>query len=77
MLRQQESMQVEMAKALQTPLAPFAEMARKNMELWEQMQAATLDALMGRAPAAPNAADSSNAANGQKSTPQTDHKKEK
>ena len=77
MLRQQESMQVEMAKALQTPLAPFAEMARKNMELWEQMQAATRDAFMGRAPAAPNAADSSNAADGPKSTPQTDHKKEK
>jgi polyhydroxyalkanoate synthesis repressor PhaR len=77
MLRQQESMQVEMAKALQTPLAPFAEMARKNMELWEQMQAATRDALMGRTPAASKTTDSSNAADQQKAAPQTDHKKEK
>jgi polyhydroxyalkanoate synthesis repressor PhaR len=49
MLRQQEAMQSEMAKALQTPFAPFAEMARKNMEIWEQMQAATRDAMGGRA----------------------------
>ena len=77
MLRQQESMQVEMTKALQTPLAPFAEMARKNMELWEQMQAATRDALMGRAPAAPKAADSSSTADREKPGPQTDDKKEK
>ncbi len=77
MLRQQESMQVEMAKALQTPLAPFAEMARKNMELWEQMQAATRDALIGRTPAAPKTTDSSNAADRQNPGPPTDHKKEK
>ena len=44
MLRQQASMQSEMAKALQAPLAPLSEMARKNMELWEQMQAVTLNA---------------------------------
>ena len=44
MVRQQEAMQSEMAKALQSPLAPFTEIARKNMELWEQMQAATLNA---------------------------------
>lgn len=44
LLRQQESMQSEMTKALQAPLAPFTELARKNMELWEQMQAATLGA---------------------------------
>jgi polyhydroxyalkanoate synthesis regulator protein len=44
MLRQQEAMQSEMAKALQAPLAPLTELARKNMELWEQMQAATLNA---------------------------------
>lgn len=41
MLRQQEAMQSEMAKALQTPFAPLTELARKNMEVWEQMQAAT------------------------------------
>jgi polyhydroxyalkanoate synthesis repressor PhaR len=77
MLRQQESMQVEMAKALQTPLAPFAEMARKNMELWEQMQAATRDAFMGRTSAATKATDSSNTADRQKPGAATDHKKEK
>jgi polyhydroxyalkanoate synthesis repressor PhaR len=48
MLRQQEAMQSEMAKAMQAPFAPITEMARKNMELWEQMQAATRDALTGR-----------------------------
>ena len=48
MLRQQETMQSEMAKALQTPLAPLTELARKNMEVWEQMQAASRDAFTGR-----------------------------
>jgi polyhydroxyalkanoate synthesis repressor PhaR len=33
-LRQQETMQSEMAKALQAPFAPLADLARKNMELW-------------------------------------------
>jgi polyhydroxyalkanoate synthesis repressor PhaR len=51
MVRQQESMQSEMAKALQAPFAPFTELARKNMELWEQMQTATRDAFTGRRPA--------------------------
>jgi polyhydroxyalkanoate synthesis repressor PhaR len=44
MLRQQEAMQSEMAKALQAPFAPITELARKNMELWEQMQAVTRSA---------------------------------
>ena len=48
MLRQQETMQSEMAKALQTPFAPLTELARKNMELWDQMQAATREAFTGR-----------------------------
>ena len=49
MLRQQETMQAEMTKALQaTPFAPLTELARKNMELWEQMQQATRDAFTGR-----------------------------
>ena len=48
MLRQQEAMQAEMTKALQaTPLAPWAELARTNMQLWEQMQRATRDAFTG------------------------------
>jgi hypothetical protein len=33
-----------MAKALQSPFGPLTELARKNMELWEQMQAATRSA---------------------------------
>ena len=48
-LRQQEAMQSEMAKALQAPFAPFTELARKNFEMWEQMQAATRDAFGVRA----------------------------
>jgi polyhydroxyalkanoate synthesis repressor PhaR len=44
MLRQQEAMQSQMAKALQTPFAPLADLTRKNMEMWEQMQAATRNA---------------------------------
>ena len=47
MLRQQEAMQSEMAKALQTPFAPLAELTRKNVEMWEQMQAATRNAFKG------------------------------
>jgi polyhydroxyalkanoate synthesis repressor PhaR len=57
MLRQQEAVQVEMAKALQTPFAPLTELARKNVEMWDQMQAATREAFMGRAAADPKAAD--------------------
>src|SRR6202453_5460717 len=62
MLRQQEAVQSEMAKALQTPFAPLTELARKNMELWEQMQAATRNAFgastastASSAPSAPTA----------------------
>src|SRR5580700_4355323 len=55
MLRQQEAMQSEMAKALQTPFAPLAEITRKNMEMWEQMQAATRNAFKGESGEAPNA----------------------
>jgi polyhydroxyalkanoate synthesis repressor PhaR len=47
MLRQQQAMQSEMAKALQAPFAPLTEFARKNMEMWEQMQAATRSAFTG------------------------------
>jgi polyhydroxyalkanoate synthesis repressor PhaR len=54
MLRQQETMQLEMTKALQTPFAPLTELARTNMELWEKMQAATRDAFMGNMSAASN-----------------------
>jgi polyhydroxyalkanoate synthesis regulator protein len=53
MLRQQEAMQVEMAKALQTPFAPLTELARKNFEVWQQMQAATREAFGAAAPTHP------------------------
>jgi polyhydroxyalkanoate synthesis repressor PhaR len=44
LLRQQNLMQAEMAKALETPMAPLAEMARQNMEMWARMQASMLSA---------------------------------
>src|SRR5262249_17109561 len=50
LLRQQSVMQAEMAKALETPMAPIAQMARPKMENWAKMQAAMLAAF--RAPPA-------------------------
>ena len=44
LLRQQSVMQTEMAKALETPMAPIAEMARQNMQMWAKMQASMLSA---------------------------------
>lgn len=73
MVRQQESMQSEMAKALQTPFAPLTELARRNLELWEQMQAATRNAFTGQseAPAASQSAGKDEA------VPPKESKKEK
>jgi polyhydroxyalkanoate synthesis repressor PhaR len=45
LLRQQQVMQVEMAKVLETPTAPLAELARQNMELWSKIQGAMLSAI--------------------------------
>jgi polyhydroxyalkanoate synthesis repressor PhaR len=59
MLRQQEAIQSEMAKALQTPFAPLTELARKNFEMWTQMQTATRDAFAKRG-ATPGAGESTN-----------------
>jgi polyhydroxyalkanoate synthesis repressor PhaR len=53
MLRQQETMQSEMLKALQTPFAPLTDLARTNMELWEKMQAAARAAFTAGVPDAP------------------------
>ena len=47
--QQQRVMQTEMAKALETPMAPIAEMARQNMELWSKMQASMLSAFGSQA----------------------------
>ena len=57
MLRQQEAMQLEMAKAFQTPFAPLTELARKSMEAWEQMQAAARDAFGSAAESTSSAAN--------------------
>ena len=43
-MRQQQVVQVEMAKALESPLAPLNEMARQNMEMWTRMQASMMTA---------------------------------
>ncbi len=57
MLRQQEAMQSEMAKALQTPFAPLVELTRKNAEMWQQMQTATRNAFTGGSADAPKPAE--------------------
>ena len=49
LLRQQSVLQSEMAKALETPMAPLAEMARQNMEMWAKMQASMLSAFSPQA----------------------------
>jgi polyhydroxyalkanoate synthesis regulator protein len=54
LLRQQNVMQAEMAKVLETPMAPLAEMTRQNMEMWAKMQASMLSAF-SPAPSAPEA----------------------
>ena len=55
LLRQQNVMQAEMAKVLETPMAPLAEMTRQNMEMWAKMQASMLSAFSPAA--APAGAD--------------------
>ena len=50
MLRQQQLMQTEMAKALGSPLAPLADFARQNFELWAKMQASVLSAVNPKPP---------------------------
>jgi polyhydroxyalkanoate synthesis repressor PhaR len=45
LLRQQQVMQVEMAKVLETPTAPLTELARQNMELWSKIQGVMLSAI--------------------------------
>ena len=52
-MQQQRSVQAEMAKAMEAPLAPLAELTRQNMEMWARMQAQLLGALNPKAPANP------------------------
>jgi len=44
-MQQQRSVQEQMAKAMEAPLAPLAELTRQNMEMWSRMQAQMLAAL--------------------------------
>ena len=44
-MQQQRSAQAQMAKAMEGPLAPIAELTRQNMEMWSRMQASMLSAL--------------------------------
>ncbi len=44
-MQQQRSVQAQMAKAMEAPLAPLAELTRQNMEVWTRMQAQMLAAL--------------------------------
>jgi len=59
-MQQQRTVQQQLAKAMEgpmAPLAPLAEMTRQNMEMWTRMQATMMAALSpqgaGHAPAAP------------------------
>src|SRR5262249_53128457 len=42
LLRQQQVMRAEMAKVLESPMAPMADLARKNRGLWAKRQASML-----------------------------------
>lgn len=48
LLQQQNLMQQEMAKAMEKPIGPLAEMAQQNMEMWAKMQASMLAAFTPR-----------------------------
>ena len=48
-MRQQRTVQAEMAKAMEAPLAPLAELTRQNMEMWSRMQAQLLAAISPQA----------------------------
>lgn len=49
LLQQQQVMRTEMAKVLDSPMAPMADLARQNMELWAKMQASMLSAFTPQA----------------------------
>ena len=71
MLRQQEAMQSEMLKALQTPFAPLTDLARTNLEMWEKMQSAA------RAAFTPSGAGAAEPNSETRSKPKDDSKKGK
>jgi polyhydroxyalkanoate synthesis repressor PhaR len=43
-MKQQQAVRAEMAKAMESPMAPLNEIARQNMEMWARMQASMLTA---------------------------------
>jgi polyhydroxyalkanoate synthesis repressor PhaR len=53
LLQQQNLMQQEMAKAMEKPIGPLAEMAQQNMEMWAKMQASMLAAFTPRGATTP------------------------
>ena len=50
-MQQQRVMQDEIARALKSPMAPLAELARQNLDLWTQMQASMLSSVTPAQPA--------------------------
>jgi hypothetical protein len=46
-----------MSKALESPLAPLAELTRQNMEMWARMQSSMLAAMNPQPAAAPPGGD--------------------
>jgi polyhydroxyalkanoate synthesis repressor PhaR len=67
LLRQQKAMQAEMARVLETPTAPLAELARQNMDLWAKIQGAMISAIAPEA----NASQPSPAAAPQRPKPRS------
>jgi polyhydroxyalkanoate synthesis repressor PhaR len=49
LLKQQQAMQAEMTKSLSSPVAPIAELTRKNMERWANLQASMLSGFVAPA----------------------------
>jgi polyhydroxyalkanoate synthesis repressor PhaR len=68
LMRQQQVMRTEMAKVLESPMAPMADLARQNMELWAKMQASMLSAVSPQAPGAGPAEPQSKARSGKRRT---------
>jgi len=58
LLRQQQVMRAEMAKALEGPMAPMAEFARQNMDQWTKLQASMVAAFVPKKPASASGAAS-------------------
>jgi polyhydroxyalkanoate synthesis repressor PhaR len=53
LLKQQKAMQAEMTKAMESPLAPIAELTRQNMERWAKLQSSLLAGFSPFAPTKP------------------------